>query len=223
MSNSSFNSRVKDAIIAGAIDYNTYFVNYDYLLISEAFVKNRYYIISAVKNNYLHLTGVKTALSPEQFFLKCVSSQLQESDFSIEGNIDPSLPTAVQRELRKKAKGNIRRKIQSLPNIKGIFHNTETLVEEDFVKNRVHCTIAANKDISTIGFTKASSKHPSSVKPNTLLKEQSLSPKAKPISLALRKKHTATQFDEIIIGDKAILKENIKFLTKVPISRNLLK
>lgn len=208
---SSFSSKVRNAIIAGGIDYNSYFVNYDYLLVSDAFVKNKYYIVSAVKNNYLHLTGVKTLLSADQFFGKCVSSEspLQESDFFM---VDPSLPEDIQKEQRKNAKGNIRRKIQVLPNIKGIFHNPQTLVEEDFVKNRVHCTIAAKKEICTLGFIKASTINGCSVKPNTLLKEQSLSPNAKPIKLALRRKKGDNKFDEIIIGDKTILNENICFL-----------
>lgn len=206
----SFRSRAREVIIAGAIDYDDYFVNYDYLLVSEAFVKNKYYIVSAVETNYLHLTGVQTSLSPAQFFNKCVSSTapLQESDFSIEKDPDPSLPEAEQKKLKKKAKGNIRRKIQALPNIKGIFHCPDTLVEEDFVKNRVHCTVAAQKEISTIGFIKASSSNPCSVKPNTLLKEQSLSPNAKPIKLVLRKKSGDAKFNEIIIGDEKILREN---------------
>ena len=220
----SFQSRVKEAIVSGAIDYEDYFVNYDYLLVSDAFVKNKYYIVSAVENNYLHLTGVDTLLSPKQFFDKCISSgdPLQETDFFIEKNICTSLPDDVQKALKKKAKGNIRRKIQALPNIKGVFHNPSTLVEEDFVKNRVHCTIAAKKDISTIGFIRASTTSPCSVKPNTLLKEQSLSPNAKPITLALRRKKGSVYFEEIIIGDEDTLHKNLDLLCGL-VSPKLLK
>ena len=223
----SFHSKVKDAIISGAIDFYDYFINYDYLIVSDAFIKNRYYIISAVEGNFLHLTGVKTSMVPTQFFQKCVASDnpLQESDFSIGKDIDSSLSKDDQKILKKKAKeakGNIRRKMQALPNIKGIFHNPCTLVEEDFVKNRVHCTIAAKKEISTIGFIKASSKTPYSVKPNTLLREQSLSQNAKPIKLALRRKKGDAFFNEIIIGDKKILNENIDSLKNL-ISADLLE
>lgn len=225
----TFHSRAKDTIISSAFDYASYFLDYDYLIISDAFVKNKYYIISAIEGNYLHLTGVQTSLSAAQFFRKCISSEnpLKESDFSLEKDIDSSLPEKAQKEQKKKAKGNIRRKIQALPNIKGIFHSQDTLVEEDFVKNRVHCTIAANKEIgvnkgiSTIGFIKASTTSTRSVKPNTLLKEQSISPKAKPIKLALTRKKGDTEFNKIIIGDKNILKEHLDLLGDL-ISQDLL-
>lgn len=219
----SFQSKVRVAIIAGAIDYCDYFINYDYLIVSDAFIKNNYYIISAVEGNYLHLTGVKTALSATHFFKKCIAADapLQESDFSISEAIDPLLPKNVQKSQKTRAKGNVRRKIQALPKIKGIFHNPDTLVEEDFVKNRVHCTIAAKKEISTMGFIKASSIDPCSVKPNTLLKEQSLSPNAKPIKLALRRKRGDKLFNEITIGDKKILDECACFLKDL-ISTDLL-
>lgn len=220
----SFQTRVKNTITACAIDYDNYFVDYEYLIFSEAFVKRKYYIISAVDTNYLHLTGVKTSLSAKGFFEKCISSEdsLQESDFSIVGDIDTSLPKEKQRELKNQGKGNVRKKMQALPAIKDIFHSPRTLVEEDFSKNKVYCTMAAETGITTLGFITESKVKPYTVKPNTLMKDQKLSSKAKPIKLALRKRRGSSEFDEIIVGNKEVLRENIKVLEKM-VSPDLLK
>lgn len=50
-------------------------------------------------------------------------------------------------------KGSVRRKINALSNLSSLFE-AETLVEEDFVKNRVKCTFAAGKTACTLGFAR---------------------------------------------------------------------
>lgn len=62
----SFKTRVKNALIQYAGVYYSQFVCKDYLLISDAFHKQAYYILSAEKDNFLHLTGVTTSLSQTQ-------------------------------------------------------------------------------------------------------------------------------------------------------------
>ena len=49
----SFKERVKESVIQNAYSYKKYFVDYEYLLCSAAFVKNEYYIVSAYEDNYL--------------------------------------------------------------------------------------------------------------------------------------------------------------------------
>ena len=63
----SFKERVKDTVIQNANSYKRYFVDYEYLICSEAF-ENGFHIIKSDKGNYLHLIGIHTELSPEEFF-----------------------------------------------------------------------------------------------------------------------------------------------------------
>ena len=79
----SFKTRVKNTLIQYAGVYYTQFVCKDYLLISDAFHKRAYYILSAEKDNSLHLTGVTTSLSPSSFFDKCLNGTLEEEDFEL--------------------------------------------------------------------------------------------------------------------------------------------
>ena len=44
-----------------------YYVDFEYLICSAAFVKNEYYIASAYEDNYLHLTGLHTSLDAATF------------------------------------------------------------------------------------------------------------------------------------------------------------
>ena len=77
----SFKERVKQTVIQNAYSYKKYFVDYEYLIFSTAFVNNEYYIVSAYNDNYLHLTGLHTSLNATDFFEKCYTGTLEESDF----------------------------------------------------------------------------------------------------------------------------------------------
>ena len=72
-----FAERVRNEAIANAKLYKDNFVDYEYLICSEAFEQG-FHIIKSDKGNYLHLIGIHTELSPEQFFEKCVSEELEE-------------------------------------------------------------------------------------------------------------------------------------------------
>lgn len=58
----SFKTRVKEEAVRCSKIYKDLFVDYDYLLCSEAFTDAEYYIIQAHEDNYEHLTGVGTNL-----------------------------------------------------------------------------------------------------------------------------------------------------------------
>lgn len=182
-----FKTRVKDELIINAKKYRGYYLQYDYLVCSQAFQKNTYYIIQAHENNFLHLTGVNTSLSSQQFFQKCELGSLTELDFDFQRS----------GKEEKEVIGSVRRKIKALPAIFGLF-NSETLVEEDFQKNQISCSFAAADSVCTLGFSISST-----VKPKSLLKGNELNQnKAKNLSLVLRGIHGTKQFEEIILGNQ---------------------
>lgn len=188
----SFKERVKETVINNAASYKWYYVNYEYLLCSKAFIRNKYYIVSAHEDNYLHLTGLHTSLSADDFFEKCYKGTLEESDFDF--------VKAGQDE--KEVKGSVRRKINSLSGMMNMFGGS-TMVEEDFVKNRIRCSFATTSSNVTLGFIVAGK-----AKPMTLLKGDELdSTKAKRLELVLRRRKGEMKFSEILVGTKDTLNE----------------
>ena len=187
----SFQERVKDTVTEYAKQYKDYFVDYDYLICSNAFKHSDYYIVQAHETNFKHLTGLSSEISAGEFFEKCYNGTLEESDFTIskKGVSD------------KNAKGTVRRKIKALPGIIGIF-NSNTIVEEDYNHNSIKCSFIAGDSQTTIGFTKANPCVPLTL----LFGEKSNTGNADHISLVLRKKSTESLFHEIIVGDINILR-----------------
>jgi len=191
----SFKERVKNTLIYMAPRYKYYFVNYEYLLCSKAFINEPYYIVSAHGDNFRHLTGVNSSLSSDEFYEKALDGTLTEADFDF-----------VKRgQSEEQVKGSVRRKINVLPDIINIF-SSGTKVEEDFKKNRVSCSFAAGKFTCTLGF---SSSVPA--KPMSLLKGNELDPgKSQYLDLVLRRPAGETQFDEIIVGNNEILSDYLE-------------
>ena len=174
-----------------------YYVNYEYLLCSKAFEHSDYYIVSAHADNYLHLTGLHTSLSAEEFFNRCLNGTLEEIDFDF----------AKEGQSEKEVKGSVRRKINSLSSMMNMF-NGSSMIEEDFAKNRIKCSFAtANSDV-TLGFIVAGK-----AKPMTLLKGDELDPsKARRLELVLRRKKGEDKFSEIIVGTEEILNKYREYL-----------
>ena len=192
-----FKERVKEEAIVNAKMFKEFFVDCEYLVCSDAFEKNPYYIIGAHTSNYEHLTGVSSSLSADEFFNKCLKGTLQEDDFAF----------FKKGQSEAEVKGSVRRKINALPNLSSLFE-AETLVEEDFVKNRVKCTFAAGKTACTLGFA---SSFPS--KPQSLMKGNQLNAdKAKTAELVLRRKRGEKVFDEIVFGDNEAI---AKYISKI--------
>ena len=188
----SFKERVKETLISCAQDYKAYYVNYEYLLCSKAFSRNAYYIVSAHEDNYLHLTGVHTYLSASSFFQKCCDGTLEESDFDF----------IKDGQSESEVKGSVRRKINALVAIMGIFEGS-TIVEEDFVKKRIRCALATSNTNVTLGFTVVGK-----AKPMTLLKGNELNAtKAKSFDLVLRKTPGECNFKEMLVGNEETLNE----------------
>ena len=76
----SFKERVKNEAVSNAGLYEKNYIQYEYLVCSEAF-ETGYHVIKCDKGNYLHLIGIHTELSAEAFFEKCISGELFEEDF----------------------------------------------------------------------------------------------------------------------------------------------
>ena len=185
MSAVSFKERVKNEAIANARLYKENFINYEYLICSEAFL-NKHYIIKSDKGNYLHLIGVHTELSADDFFDKCYNGNLTVADFDF---IKPH-------QLEKSVKGYVREKITVLPSMVRLFeHNL--VAEDDFRKNRIECAFATSDNKFTLGFAVSG-------RPKSLLKGNQLEKtKVKNVDLIFRKiRSDRGPYSELIFGRK---------------------
>ena len=188
MTEESFKERVCLEIIKEAKDYNKIYVNYEYLICSEAFIKRQYYIVDAQKDNFQHLTGVHSQISPQIFFDKCCQGILVKEDFDF----------VKKGQDEKSVKGTVRRKIKVLPDMMKLFRKG-LLAQENFKKNKVFCSFAAADESCTLGFSESEK-----ARPKSLIKGNELD-NPKLVELILRKKSGTKFFDEIIVGDKEIL------------------
>lgn len=188
----SFKTRVKEEVIKCSKLYKSLFVDYDYLICSDAFARSDYYIIQGHEDNYRHLTGVATEVKAETFFRKCYDETLTEDDFSFE-------KTGHSEE---QTKGAVRDKIRVLPDIGSIF-SQNSIVEEGFHKNAIKCSFAAEGCTFTLGFTCSDN-----AKPMTLLRGKKLdASKASVMELVIRKPRKEKDFNEIIVGNIDALKK----------------
>lgn len=188
MGNTSFKERVKNVAIENALVYKNNLMQYEYLVCSKAF-KNGYHIVKADKGNYLHLIGIHTELSPDEFFEKCMASgenQLKEDDFDF----------VKQGKSEKSVKGSVREKISVLPLIENLFQQ-KLFVEDEFKKNNIDCAFAATDNSFTLGFV-------SSGRPKSLLKGNELDKnKQSEVDLVFRRiRGIDSQYEELIYGDE---------------------
>ena len=190
MSEKSFNERVREEMINAAIQYKQVYVDYEYLICSEAFVEQDFYIVAGREDNFQHLTGVNSTLSPKEFYFKCLQGVLEESDFDF----------AKSGQDEKMVKGTVRRKIQILPSMMELF-KAGVKTEEKFKKNKVSCSFATADGMCTLGFSESQK-----ARPKTLLKGNELN-NPKPVELILRKKAGTKLFDEIVLGNVEIIQK----------------
>ncbi len=194
----SFKERVKNAAIENAFLYKDIFIKYEYLVCSKAFEQG-YHIIKADKGNYLHLIGIHTNLTPDDFFDKCVADgerQLTEADF------DFDKPGKDE----KSVKGSVREKIVVLPNMINMFQY-KLFAEDKFKKNKVACAFATTDNVFTLGFVAAG-------RPKSLLKGNALDKsKQKEVDLIFRKERSSSsRYEELVYGDKQSINKYKKFI-----------
>lgn len=200
----TFKEHVRSEIIKAAKQYKTIYVSYEYLICSEAFVQNDYYIVAAMENNFQHLTGVHSNISPQDFFDKCIQGTLVDTDFDF----------IKKGQDEKAVKGTVRRKIKVLPDIMQLF-KPGLLAEENFKKNKIVCSFATADGACTLGFSESTKARPKSLIKGNELKNP------KPVEIILRKKVGEKLFNEIIVGNRILLKKYQNKIQKL-ISEDLL-
>ena len=126
MAEENFKERVRLEIMKAAKQYEEIYVGYEYLICSEAFMQNDYYMVSAMRDNFQHLTGVHSNISSREFFDKCIQGTLIDTDFDF----------IKKGQDEKAVKGTVRRKIKVLPNMMELFKDG-LQAEENFKKNKL--------------------------------------------------------------------------------------
>lgn len=188
MAEDSFKKRVQKELIKASKEYKDVYVDYVYLICSEAFVQKDYYIVDAKEDNFQHLTGVHTSMNAKKFFDKCIQGTLTEYDFDF----------VKKGQDEKAVKGTVRRKIKVLPHMMELFREG-LWAEENFEKNKVRCAFATADNSCTLGFSGSEKSRPKS-----LIKGNELT-NAKPVELVLRRKPDEKFFHEIVVGNKNAL------------------
>ena len=191
----SFKTKVLNTIIQCAEQYNSFYVEKNHLIVSDAFKKKPYYIIQAEKDNFLHLTGVSTQLSASEFFEKAHDGSLAESDIQL----------ITHGKSEKESKGTIRQKMKNLTSITAAVDDS-CMVQEDFKRNAVLCTFASANTQCTVGFIAT----PRLTRPKSLLNGNLIEPaEAAPIKLALAKKRGEEKYDTLEVGSIDDLAKNL--------------
>ena len=194
----SFKTRVLNTIIQCAKQYNTFYVEQNHLLVSNAFKKKPYYIIQAEKDNFLHLTGVSTSLSAVDFFDKAMDGTLAESDIQL----------ITHGKSEKDSKGTIRQKIKNLTSLTAVVGRS-CMVQEDFKRNAVLCTFASANAQCTVGFIAT----PKLARPKSLLNGNVVDPtQSAPIKLALAKARSDQKYNSIEIGTIDDVADNLTLI-----------
>jgi len=119
--------------------------NYEQLLNKTVIFSNSEFLIQKTynakfyKDNFLHLTGVKTKIVAKDFFDRCLKKDLTESDI-----------TNFKDEYRSRISG----KLKNLLFI-NTFFDQELEAQESFTKNSIICAIATSDGVKTFGFVQA--------------------------------------------------------------------
>ena len=149
-----FKETVKNRLIEAARKYQS-LIGKKIVITSESFILKKEYIIRFYETNFLHLTGIKTSLSPLEFFRKCFDGTISFNDFDCDSTTQ--------------LKGLTRLKTRNLVNI-DTFFNSEIEVQEDFEKGTIKCLLGASDNLCTIGFVDAKY----CVRPKTILDKNHL-------------------------------------------------
>lgn len=190
MAELTFKQRVAQTAITYATVYESVYLKYEYLVCSEAFSSQDYYIIAACADNYRHLIGVNTAISADDFFTKCLSGTLTEDDFNFVKN----------GQSEAAVKGSVRRKINALPYFLSML-GSPLVAQEKFIKNRVSCTFATTDKCVTVGYITVGKS-----RPKTLLKGDELEEeKCRKVDLILRRPTGEKLFNEIVCGNAGMI------------------
>ena len=118
----SFAERIRNEAINYAYSYQHNFADYEFAIFSGIFQHHQYYILNFQPQNYLHLIGVNSLISPSDFFQRCYNKTLTLDDFDFNKGKNP-----------KSTQGSVRRKINALAGLINLF-SSPIYVQEDFKK-----------------------------------------------------------------------------------------
>ena len=195
MQSLSFKQRVLNTIVSCAQDFKSVFLDFEYLIYSDKFSIEPYYIISSTATNYKHLTGVNSNIAPYEFFEMCLNGTITENDFDF----------AKLGQAESSVKGAVRQKIIALPLMSTLLLGKLT-AEENYVQGRINCSLATTDNKITIGF-----ENRTYARPKTLLKGNELNQsKIVDVTLVLRRNKGVDKFDRIIQGDIAEILSDIR-------------
>ncbi len=186
-----FKEKVLAEIIKYSKAYKTNLVDFEYLLLSKNFEENKFYIIACEKDNFLHLTGVRTSLKAGEFFDKAYNNTLSIDDFHF----------GMNENRQKYIKGVVRQKVRFLGEMTRIFTYKNLHFQENFRKNKIRCDLATSDLKCTLGFIGKKK-----ARPMTLLAGNKLS-SAKKIDLILKRKKGMKKFSKIVYGNNDLLVE----------------
>ena len=161
--NQTFKCSIKNKLVQAANDYSN-LLDKKITLASVDFEYAESYTIRFFKTNFLHLTGVKTFLSTELFFERCLTGTISEDDFDCDSTPE--------------RKGIVRSKMRHLPFISSFFKQ-EVLVQKKNKKGAIKCLIASSDGKCTLGFADAKYY----VRPKTILDKNHLNKEKKIVSV----------------------------------------
>ena len=133
----SFKQNILESICECSISYSK-LLCFSYKIKSSYFSLREEYSIRFHEGNFLHLTGVKTKLSPNDFFKKAITKELTVNDFDCDST--------------HSLKGTVREKIKNLKHIDSFFEEC-VCVQEKFERGKVFCLVASSNGKFTLGFT----------------------------------------------------------------------
>lgn len=154
-----FEQKTKLQLVQAATAYSR-LIGRSFVIESDAFVRQKRYVMRFFETNFLHLSGVETDLSPREFYAKCFSGDIEYGEFW---------------DSPKKNASTIKKKLANLVLIDSFF-DADIYVQEDFKKGLVRCFVATSNGQCTLGFVDAKYY----VRPNTILASNHLDP-SKPI------------------------------------------
>lgn len=188
-----FYERIKDDVVEASLAYESNYVLIDYLIVYGKDSKFSHITIKAERDNYLHLTGIITKLKPKIFFEKCLNNTLLSSDIDV----------PATKALEKSYKGTLRRKINVLKDFtKGV--DSSYVIQENYVKNRVVCSIASTNLNLTIGYIDTGN----CLRPKSLISGDSLDySKKQSLFLILKKSRSEKLYKNMIFGSVGFLEE----------------
>ena len=215
--NRSYNKVIKIATQC-AKDYDKLYAKYEYLIISDAFPKG-YVLMNGDPQNFLHLVGVRTNISPLEFFNKCLNDSLTCNDF----NLRKRTKEGGYIDLTHK----VNNKLQVLPYFCNMFSYDGLYVQQPFRKGSIEGYYATSNSDGSISLERKVSDNDKFTivfveegKPKSLLNGSYLNANiSKPVDCVLRReKGKHVPFSHVVFANlwsTAYTNSNIEYFNRI--------